>query len=86
MRVQKVMRAASNAGHRYITKALQTQKFEFDDQKFRPSELIEKVKNGCPKRLDPNRIVKRLCVYHQGSGDVVLINRCENSEKWQNNL
>ena len=37
--------------------------------------MIEKVKNGCWKRLEPNRFYQRLCVYHHCYGEVVLIIR-----------
>ena len=39
--IQKVMRAVSNAGLRVITKPNNNHKFEFDNQKLTPAELID---------------------------------------------
>lgn len=73
--VQKVLKAVSKAGLRCVTKPNNNHKFEFEDQKLTPAELIETVKNGYWKYLGPNRFYQRLSVTHHSYGEVVLIIR-----------
>jgi len=70
--VQKVVNIATDAGFRVITKAGNTHKFEYSGEDLTPREIIEKVKNGQWKYLEPGHSYQRIKASHHVYGAVIL--------------
>ncbi|MCP4650326.1 MAG: transposase, partial [PVC group bacterium] len=73
--VQKVIKAAGDAGLRVVTKPSNTHKFDVDGEKLTPKELIEKVKNLKWKCLGGGEYYQRITARHHVYGEVVLVVR-----------
>lgn len=70
--VQKVVKAADDAGLRIITKAGNTHKFEFEGGLLTPKEIAEKVRDRQWKYLQKNHLYQRIVALHHTYGDVIL--------------
>ena len=73
--VQKVFALADKA-FRVITKPGNTHKFEFEEEKLTPKEIIDKVKKRHWNYLEGNTCYHRVAAHHHKYGDVVLVVRC----------
>ncbi|WP_124328574.1 hypothetical protein [Desulfonema ishimotonii] len=70
--VQKVIKAAQNAGLRIITKPADTHKSEYGSEKLTPKEIIGKITGLQWKYLCPRHCYQRVRVRHHVYGSVVL--------------